>query len=495
MMNKKLLYLFLMFFPLAGMVSCENDEIESWATAGEVQPYTGVYKGKMTTYIEDMETSRIWQQVKVETLGDTIALTMEEFRVKDIYFGDIVLKNVQAKQEGEGMSFHTIANLPLNSTTKMNVEVQGLITGGRLNISYAITSIRTPSVYGVMEADRRDQVESDSAAIVSMTFKEGLVLVQPEIDQEYKIIRFFVADTLSDSTRVILHPEFELFNRGTSPVQSGDSVDFTSGRVKITVWAEDSIHRNDYYVYMSKVRSYPTNFETWMVRPLNEPDTTAWRYVYLEPYNWVTSNEWIRWAKKNGYYAEDGLYPVDRAGKDKAKTGAYAARIRTLAVNGNESIPYLHGGILFMGNYSVNAEDFSLSAGYGETFDTRPVNVTGYYQYRPGEAFYNNNVVVEGGKDTCCVKAVLFEVANMSETLNYKELDTDPRIIATGIFQTPEEATEYTAFTLKLIYTREFISTRKYKLAVAFYSSKHGEELLGAPGSVLLVDDVNIVGH
>lgn len=494
-MNTKLIYLFVLLFSVAGLCSCEDDEMGSGVAAEEVQPYTGVYRGRMTAYLEDAEVARMWQQVKIETLEDTIALTMEEFRVEDMYFGDIILKGVETQKEGETMTFHMISNEKLGvSTYKMNVEMTGKVIGDQLDIHYAITSVRTPSVYGHMVADRQTHVADDSVSIVSMKFTEGLVLVQPEINDEERSIRFYVADTLSDSTRVLLRPQIELYAGCTSEVVTGDTVDFTSGYARIRVWAEDSIHSANYLIYMQAVRSYPQDFDTWVVRPLQEIDTAGQYYLYLEPYRWTTNNDWLRCAKKNSCYAKSGTYAVERV-KD-AYNSDYAARIRTLKMTkGSERYPYyLHAGILFQGSYEVNPETLEGKAAYGETFDTRPVSVTGYYKYQPGTQLYQNNEPIDG-QDSCCFRAVLYEVANMSETLDYTQIETDPRIIATGSFQSAEKVTRYTPFSFSLEYLKDFNSARKYKLAVAFYSSKYGEQLIGAPGSTLYIDEVNIVGR
>ncbi len=494
-MNAKIMYLFVLFVSVWGLFSCEDDVTAGRITAGEVQPYTGVYRGRMTAYLEGEEIARMWQQVKIETLDDTIALTMEQFRAEDMNFGDIVLKGVQADREGEAIIFYSISNEKLNASAyKMNVEVTGRLEGSLLDITYAITSVRTPSVTGKMVAERQAQILDDSVSITGMRFMEGLVLVQPEIDDEDRTIRFYVADTISDSTRVLLCPQIELYPGCTSEVVSGDTLDFTSGRARIRVWAEDSVHSATYYVYMQEVRSYPQDFDTWLVRPLQETDTAGRYYLYMEPYRWTSNNDWLRCAKKKNCYARSGAYPVERV-KD-AYNSEYAARIRTLKISkASEKYPYyLHAGVLFLGEYRVDPETLEGKAAYGETFDTRPVSVTGYYQYQPGTQLFQNNEPIEG-QDSCCFRAVLYEVVNMSETLDYVQLETDSRIVATGSFQSAEKVTKYTPFSFSLEYLKDYNPARKYKLAVAFYSSKYGEQLRGAPGSTLYIDEVNIVGR
>ena len=56
-----------------------------------------------------------------------------------------------------------------------------------------------------------------------------------------------------------------------------------------------------------------------------------------------------------------------------------------------------------------------------------------------------------------------------------------------------DEQQEYTPFSLKLTYHKEYDATKKYKFAVIFSASKDGANYEAAVGSKLFVDNVSII--
>lgn len=64
--------------------------------------------------------------------------------------------------------------------------------------------------------------------------------------------------------------------------------------------------------------------------------------------------------------------------------------------------------------------------------------------------------------------------------------------VASAIFYSGDQK-EYTPFSLKLIYHKEYDATKKYKFAVIFSASKDGAAYEAAVGSKLLVDNVSII--
>lgn len=491
-MNKNLLYLLLCFFPAIWLVSCNDDETINGVSISEVTPYTGVYRGKMTASIENMETDKMWQQVKVETTDDRVILRMEAFRVGDVNFGDIVMESVRAQEKEDGIEFYAIANLELRNFSQTNVEVKGTVYGDELNVSYTIRSVKIPTIYASMTGQKSEFVKSDSVAIADMTFSEGLVLVQPEIDNGNRYIYFSISDTIADTARIVLRPIFKLHDGCTSPRLSGDSLDFSSGPARMTVWAEDSIHRAIYTIYCQEVRSYPTSFEDWQLQPIQETDSLL---TYWQPAGWKTSNAWIRQLKIAGLYARTYPYPV--VPTTSRKDGDYAARLTTIRTQkaGHNEIPGLHGAELFLGNYIVDPAGFTGKSEYGETFDTQPVSVNGWYKYIPGKVYYENREQVADKQDSCSMIGVLYEVKSMNETITAEQIPMDPRIIALGCFETGNTVKNYTPFEFKFTYLDMLNSRRMYKLAVVFRSSKYGYQYAGAPGSELYIDEVSIIGQ
>lgn len=489
-MNRKLLYLLLCLCPLLWLASCEDNDSIQYIPASQVAPYTGVYRGKMATAIEDMETGKMWQQVKIDVVDDQVVLTMESFRVGDVEFGDVVLGGVQVQENGGGLDFYTITNLQL-AQSQVNVELKATLSGSDLEVNYTLRSVLMPSVYASMTAAKTEHVLDDSVAIVEMKINDELVLMQPEVFEELHHIQFAISDTIADTARIVLYPEFVLYNGCTSSLNSGDSLDFTRRWAEMVVWAEDSIHRAIYRINCVEVRSYPARFDDWQIEPIQETDSLL---TYLKPDGWETNNAWIRCLKKEGLYARTYPYPV--VPTISRKGGDYAARIMTIRTHkaGHEEIPGLHGGELFWGNYMVDPEKLTDSTGYGVTFDTHPVSVNGWYKYLPGKIYYENHEQVEGKQDTCVMIGVLYEVKSMDETISPEQIPEDPRIIALGYFETGKTERTYVPFEFKFTFLDLFNTNRKYKLAVIFRSSKYGYLHEGASGSELYVDEVNIIG-
>ena len=52
---------------------------------------------------------------------------------------------------------------------------------------------------------------------------------------------------------------------------------------------------------------------------------------------------------------------------------------------------------------------------------------------------------------------------------------------------------EWKEFEIRFEYKKEFDPNQKYRLSIAFTSSKDGDKFWGAPGSELIVDDIELV--
>ena len=75
-----------------------------------------------------------------------------------------------------------------------------------------------------------------------------------------------------------------------------------------------------------------------------------------------------------------------------------------------------------------------------------------------------------------------------------------PSMVALALISNPHETDDWEAFDIPFDYQRygkEIDETKlakgKYKLSIIFASSKNGATFEGAPGSTLLVDDVELI--
>ena len=121
--------------------------------------------------------------------------------------------------------------------------------------------------------------------------------------------------------------------------------------------------------------------------------------------------------------------------------------------------------------------------------------MTGYYKYKAGPEYYDNKEPMPDGKDSMAISAVLYEVESETETLYGDNIYTSDKVGASAMLSSGEEVAEFTPFELKLKYVKTYNPEAMYKFAVIFSSSKYGALYQGAPGSVLTIDDVEVISE
>lgn len=132
--------------------------------------------------------------------------------------------------------------------------------------------------------------------------------------------------------------------------------------------------------------------------------------------------------------------------------------------------------------------------------DARPVSLTGYYKYTPGEIFTDKKKnPVEGRRDACAIYSVVYEVdPDNFVPLNGGDVTTSDRIVLIAQMENPGEPTEWTEFNIEYkpmndkVFDSGKIEKNEYAIAVVASSSKDGAFFEGAVGSTLLVDEMRI---
>lgn len=189
-----------------------------------------------------------------------------------------------------------------------------------------------------------------------------------------------------------------------------------------------------------------------------------------------------------------------------------AARIETIDTKGYAGFlgfpatPKVTSGSLFLGNFKLDFKNPLKSTKFGIPFKFEPVAVKGFYKYTPGEVYYtckdpvkSNIVEVDDSKvDECAINAILYEVSSFDaadEILTGVDIYTSDAVVAVAKLADGTEKKEYTPFEIKFDFVsgKAFDKSKKYRLAVIFSSSKDGDKFSGAPGSVLFVDEVEIL--
>lgn len=353
------------------------------------------------------------------------------------------------------------------------------------------------------------QTLNDQAEITKITFNSDLVLSQPEItykDYKYEIV-FYVKPGI-DQSKLQLTPIIELSKGAIVKPASGEVVDFSK--------AIDKGDDDTEFVYFNVVaenyqitRQYRARFKVGTLVPkTNFENWVAEGEDYYKPEgSWATSNKGIEMIKMfEGLYNDGAIVsPVaeGQSGKGAKISTAYTTGMPSPMPGLFPAIPAITSGSLFLGDFVVDALNTLNSTQFGIPYFEKPVSVKGYFKYKPGEKYYycedpknNSNKAVEDPTktDQCALSAVLYEVSNYDEFLNGETIFNSNKIVAFAqIINSKQDS--FKEFELKLDYKKNYDSSKKYRFAVIFSSSKDGDKFCGAGGSELIVDEVEITNE
>ena len=271
-------------------------------------------------------------------------------------------------------------------------------------------------------------------------------------------------------------------------------IDALGGEMKVTV-----TYNGTKSVSATTTSVIAYDFEDWTT------DTTQshedYQYPMIDDTDWASSNQAIMLIKSIGVVADityNGDWPV--ASTTDAYSGDYALSIESVFTTGGTisdwgvTIPKVTAGSAFMGSFNAwSAITNPLSTtSFGVVVEYKPITVSGYYKYTPGDTYYNADGEEQSDvTDECAISAVLYEVDSESETLDGSNIYTSDKIVASA-YLTSGEQTEYTAFNLDLDYIKDYDDTKMYKFTIIFSSSKDGDSYNAASGSKLIVDEVRI---
>lgn len=490
-MSRKILCLLLSVASLGMFSSCKDEGGNGGGPTDLSQQIVGVYKGDMRVEVPLLSYDRTsLQKIYLASSGENLAkLELRDFSFglpgEEIPVGDIVVEDIDLKATGDAENA-TITLEPKTVTVTLSPEIgsaqvaiSGTVVAGKLSLTINVSeALAVDRVNVTFSGDKMaSDNESTEALMTAMTFDDEIVVGQPVIDGTN--VLFYVADTAKAEHLTALVPTIGISAGATVTPASGTEVDFSSGSVRFTVTAEDGIHYTIYTVGWQRKGKY--DFEQW------SGDT------YKEPDGWATCNAAVALIQLfPGLYSGD--FPVVPV---TGYSGEYAAQITTLDTKGNTLVPKVTSGTVFLGKFNAGK---GMSAPmetteFGILYDQKPLSVTGYYKYKAGTEYYNNKDLVPEGKDSMAISAVLYEVADETETLYGNTIYTSDKIVASAMLSSGEEVAEFTPFELKLKYVKTYNPNAMYKFAVIFSSSKYGAQYQGAPGSILTIDDVEIISE
>jgi hypothetical protein len=137
----------------------------------------------------------------------------------------------------------------------------------------------------------------------------------------------------------------------------------------------------------------------------------------------------------------------------------------------------------------------------GIPFTKKPLKVTGYYKYKPGDVFTDKDFhEVAGRVDEADIYSVLYlnhDGDGNSVVLHGDDVLSSPLIVRKAQVASLPPTDEWTPF--EMVYEGDapidetLLMNRGYSLALVFSSSKTGNTFEGAVGSTLYIDKVKLV--
>ena len=206
------------------------------------------------------------------------------------------------------------------------------------------------------------------------------------------------------------------------------------------------------------------------------------------------------WTKDDKYPNASGYDIWDSANSSGA---AITTKPTSDAVSGKaarlESVKYMGmmaAGNIFTGQFAGLA-GLGAKLDWGVPFNARPIAMRGYYKYAPktidmAKAPYTD---YKGQIDQSQILVFLtdwtgtFRINTSSK--DFVDLDNDPGIIALGQQNTSNTDSGYVKFTLPLVY-RDATRIPNY-IVIAAASSRYGDYFTGGVGSVLYVDEFELI--
>ena len=211
----------------------------------------------------------------------------------------------------------------------------------------------------------------------------------------------------------------------------------------------------------------------------------------------LSFNDWSNSDKMpnaEGYAIWDSANSAGAAITTSPSTDAVrgkAARLESVTAFG-----LMAAGNIFTGKF-VGLAGLGAKLDWGVPFTSRPIALRGYYKYAPKaiDKVKDPYSDKKGQTDESQILVFLtdwsspFRVNTSEKT--FVDLDNDPGIIALGQLNSSNTDTEYVQFTLPLVYRDS--SRIPTHVVIAAASSRYGDYFTGGIGSVLLIDEFELV--
>lgn len=240
---------------------------------------------------------------------------------------------------------------------------------------------------------------------------------------------------------------------------------------------------------------YNGGFDNW------HQASGVWYAVAEGDYNggnafWDSGNKGASMMSKNPTSPETSV--VHTAGEEKK-----SAKLASQYVGIGGLLGAFAAGNLYTGHFVKTIGMSGAEIQFGSPFTGRPTQLHGFFQYTAGTVDYYGDttpsyaLVKDGGTDMNSIYIALSDAdapytVNTSEA-KFVDFDNDPNIIAYGELPVSECITTsgWKEFTIDLVY-RDMTRKPKYIILVCS-ASKYGDYFTGSTGSVMYIDDFELI--
>lgn len=202
----------------------------------------------------------------------------------------------------------------------------------------------------------------------------------------------------------------------------------------------------------------------------------------------------IYWDTANGGTDMAGVHPTSP--ESTIVVSGKAARLETKFVD-LFGIRKLAAGNIYTGKFkSVDIANMGAVLEWGQPFSSKPKALKGYYHYLPKTIDVAQSPYADmmGKGDVCQIQIILCDWSAPYEIITAKskflDVESDPSVIAHGVLESSDATDGYKEFKIDIKYRDN--RTPKYIVVMAC-SSKYGDYFTGAKGSVLYVDEFELV--
>lgn len=501
-MKKNFLKLFMLLCVVSTFTACSGDEDDNNKLPEPIgDEITGVYLGALNIDVKDLPLGdagkNITQKIYITKTGDnSLELQLKNFSFGETPMGNIAVENCIAQKTQDGYSFTGSKKGLVLAVGSCDIDLSGTIVGKTANVTINVVAVQSLHVKVDFQGEKLDKDLSSEASMLTFTIDNDKIIGQPVISED-GTVKFSVSKEMTDEELSQLAPEFTISENASVSPASGEVQDFSEGKsVTYTITSQDGIVVNKYVVSVgSAVWHY--SFDKWDIKSAGN-----YEFDYIKNTDWDSSNSAVTTLKTFGYYDKNGAYPIAKL--ENGKVG-FAASITTLDSKGGnllgQRIPKITAGTLFTGQFTLNMSKPLQSTKFGISFSQEPVSLKGYYKYAPGKDYYQVGTTIDKAtidvtkSDECSIVAVLYEATSADYTLTGENLNDESLVVLRAELFDSKTVSDWTEFSIPFEAKNGFVfdASKSYKLAIVCSSSKNGASYSGAPGSVLMVDEFEVV--